>query len=77
MGVTVRKRSDDNHGWHDNHFMIFFIVEENEDANETKDKKEVEMEDPVCITLEYYRYPKIPDLSIFALFTQIKSYTQN
>ncbi|KAJ7371924.1 hypothetical protein OS493_022022 [Desmophyllum pertusum] len=24
-------------------------------ANEMKDKKEVEMEDPVCITLEYYR----------------------
>ena len=31
------------------------LLEESGAATEVKDKKEVEMEDPVCITLEYYR----------------------
>lgn len=35
--------------------VFVFFLEEKEAANEMKDKKEVEMEDPVCITLEYYR----------------------
>ena len=35
--------------------VFVFFLEEKGAANEMKDKKEVEMEDPVCITLEYYR----------------------
>ena len=34
----------------------FYLLEEKGSANEIEaDKKEVEIEDPVCITLEYYR----------------------
>jgi len=37
-------------------FNLLFLSEEKGSANEVEaDKKEVEIEDPVCITLEYYR----------------------
>ena len=34
---------------------IFLFSDENVVPGDIKDKKEVEMEDPVCVTLEYYR----------------------
>ena len=35
--------------------VCFSSLEENVAPDDVKDKREVEMEDPVCITLEYYR----------------------
>lgn len=38
------------------HLKYFIFSEEISTENETKNKQHIEMKDPVCITLEYYRY---------------------